>query len=373
MSETGAELVLARPEEQQTENVPATATGTGVATVKPGGQGALVVAPRPIDKAAVLLTAIGPELASGVLEQLKDDDMERFANALASLGKISQEALDEIIVEFIQSLSIGPELTGGAQAARELLRGIVEESEIDRILAGHNPGMQRSVWARLGDAPPKALATFLSMNHPQTVAVVLSEIKYETAAAVLEELDGEFARSIVLRLSRIPSVDETVNACIEAAIERDFLSVLQNNLSKRRPADLIAGLMNNISSEARDGFLAFLEEKDAHLAQDVQRTMFTFEDILTRVAGRDVPGILREMEDEDVLTAFKFGMMQESETVEYMIVNLPRRLAERYREDLEAMDNVPAKEGETAQIEMTKVIQNLAKAGTIKLIEAAPA
>jgi flagellar motor switch protein FliG len=52
-----------------------------------------------------------------------------------------------------------------------------------------------------------------------------------------------------------------------------------------------------------------------------------------------------------------------------VLESIPRRLAERYVEDLEAMDEPSRKEGEAAQIEITKVILALAKAGTIKLMD----
>ena len=39
--------------------------------------------PAPIEKAAMILTAIGPELAAGFLRELAEPDMERFARALS--------------------------------------------------------------------------------------------------------------------------------------------------------------------------------------------------------------------------------------------------------------------------------------------------
>ena len=87
-------------------------------------------------------------------------------------------------------------------------------------------------------------------------------MRAEVAASVLERLERGFAQTIVLRLSRVPTLDPPIAAAIQGAIERDFLSVLQRNLSKRRPADLIAGLMNNISTEVREGFLGYLEAQE---------------------------------------------------------------------------------------------------------------
>ena len=194
----------------------------------------------------------------------------------------------------------------------------------------------------------------------------------EIAASVLERLERGFAQSIVLRLRGCRPSTRRSRAAIEGAIERDFLSVLQRNLSKRRPADLIAGLMNNISSEARDGFLGYLEAQEPELAQDVQRTMFTFEDIPARLNPRDMAGVLRDVPEETLLDALKLGEMQGSATVAFVLENVPRRLSERYVEDLAALAESARKEGEAAQIEITKAIQVLVREGQYPLRRKGP-
>jgi flagellar motor switch protein FliG len=326
--------------------------------------------PKPIEKAAMILTAIGPELAAGFLRDLAEPDMERFARAISGLGKISQDVLDAVIGEFLELLTTGPEISGGSKAARKLLAAVLEdEDEVQRLIEGRRRSEVRTVWEQLNDTPAPAVASFLQGEHPQTAAVVLSEMRAEVAANVLERLERGFAQTIVLRLSRVPTLDPPIAASIQGAIERDFLSVLQRNLSKRRPADLIAGLMNNISTEVREGFLGFLEAQEPSLAQDVQRTMFTFEDIALRIHGRDVAGVLRDVAEEILLKALKLGQAQNSATVGFILENLPRRLSERYVEELAGLDDVSRKEGESAQIEITKAIQAQAKAGMIRFIE----
>jgi flagellar motor switch protein FliG len=326
--------------------------------------------PTPIEKAAMILTAIGPEHAAGFLRELAEPDMERFARAINGLGKISQEVLDAVIVEFLELLTTGPEISGGSKAARKLLAAVLDdEDEVQRLIDGRRRSEVRSVWERLNDTPAATLANFLQAEHPQAAAVVLSELRAEIAASVLERLERGFAQAVVLRLSRVPTLDPPISAAMQAAIERDFLSVLQRNLSKRRPADLIAGLMNNISTEVREGFLSYLESQEPSLAQDVQRTMFTFEDISVRLHGRDVAGVLRDVAEEVLLKALKLGQAQDSATVAFVLENLPRRLSERYVEELAGLTDVSRKEGESAQIEITKAIQAQAKAGTIRFIE----
>jgi flagellar motor switch protein FliG len=325
-----------------------------------------------IQKAAIVLTAIGPELASTCLQDIDEDDMERIVRTLGSLGKINQDVLDAVIIEFLEQLTTGMELSGGARVTRELLKGLIPDAEIDRILGTIPQAQGRGVWERLNAAPVKPLATFLGAEHPQTVAVIVTELRADIAAGVLAELDRNFAQQIVLRLARIPSMDKEVSKAMQQAIERDFLVTLQSSMTKRRPAELIAGLMNNISSDVRDAFMEFLENKNGMLALEVQRTMFTFDDISTRLNSRDVSSVLREMDEDELLKALKRGTAQESPSVEFILSNLPRRLSERYQEDLEAMQPVPIKEGEAAQIELAKIILDLSKRGTITLLDIEP-
>lgn len=339
---------------------------------EPAPPGAPQVSIAPIEKAAILLAAVGPEIGGGFLRDLAESDLMRFARALSGLGRVGREVIDGVIVEFLEALAAGPELAGDTAAARKLLSAVLDEDEVARLFEGKR-GAHRSVWERLNDTPLGPLASFLQAEHPQTAAIIVSELRPEVAAGALERLDRPFAQNVVLRLSRVPTLDAPVSAAIQGAIERDFLSVLQRNLSKRRPADLIAGLMNNISSEARDGFLAHLEGQDPALALDVQRTMFTFEDIPLRVNPRDVAAILRDVSEEVLLPALRLAVALQSPTPRFVFDNLPRRLSERYAEDVANMLDVPRKEGEAAQIEITKTIQNLARAGQIRLIEKDPA
>ncbi|MEM8569616.1 MAG: FliG C-terminal domain-containing protein [Pseudomonadota bacterium] len=325
-----------------------------------------------IQKAAIVLTAIGPELATSCLQDVAEEDMERIVRTLGQLGRIDQQILDAVIVEFLEQLTGGAELTGGAKATRELLAGLVPDAEIDRILGTLPQTKGRGVWERLNAAPVKALAAFLAAEHPQTVAVIVTELRADVAAGVLAELDRNFAQQVVLRLSRIPSTDKSVSRAMQHAIERDFLVTLKSSMTKRRPAELIAGLMNNISSDVRDAFMEFLEGKNEALALDVQRSMFTFEDIATRLNSRDVSSVLREMDEEELLKALKRGLAQESASVEFLLSNLPRRLSERIAEDLDAMQPVPIKEGEAAQIELARIILDLSKRGTIVLLDIEP-
>jgi flagellar motor switch protein FliG len=144
---------------------------------------------------------------------------------------------------------------------------------------------------------------------------------------------------------------------------------MERSQGTRKPADLIAALMNHLSSDIRDSLLQHMGEQSPRLAQDVQRVMFTFSDIASRVGARDIAKVVKSLEEMVLLTAMKSAQERNDPAVDFILGNIAKRLAERFAEDLEAMPEVRRKDGEAAQAEVVAAIQVLVKAGEIKMIE----
>ena len=214
----------------------------------------------PITKAAIVLSALGPEVAAGFLKNMNEGALPRTAIAISRLDRIPPEMLDAVIAEFLLSIGTEEEISGGSQTARRLLAEVLDDTTIDRIMFDVEGGDTRKAWKKLNDISNNALATFVGAEHPQTAAVIL---------------------------------DPDVAEMGETVIARDFLSALQRTKRSRRPADLIAGLMNNLQSDNREKFLEFLEGEKPSLHSDVLKTMFTFNDIRHRVEAREVAIIVK--------------------------------------------------------------------------------
>ncbi|MEM8787762.1 MAG: FliG C-terminal domain-containing protein [Pseudomonadota bacterium] len=323
----------------------------------------------PIQKAAIILAAIGPETSAEFLKGMNEAALTRTAVAISRLDRISTETLDAVIAEFVLSIGTEEEVSGGSQTARRLLSEVLDDATIDRIMFDVEGGDTRKAWKKLNDISNAALVSFVGGEHPQTAAVILSELRADKAASVLERLDPEFAQQTVLRLSRTPALSPDVAEMVERVIARDFLSALQRTNRARRPADLIAGMMNNVSAQNREKFLTFLEGERPNLHRDVLKTMFTFNDIRHRVEARDVPIIIKEVEEPVLTTALKWGQMQNNASAPFILENLSKRLAERLEEDVAGMPEPTQRDGEAAHQELVRTIQDMAKQGTIQLIE----
>ncbi|NNU79331.1 hypothetical protein HMH01_02665 [Halovulum dunhuangense] len=322
----------------------------------------------PIRKAAIILAAIGPEVASEFLKNMSEAALTRTAIAISRLEHIPKEMLDSVIAEFLLSIGTEEEVSGGSHTARRLLSEVLDDNTIEKIMLDVEGGDTRRAWKQLNDVSTAALASFVGAEHPQTAAVILSELRPDKAAAVLERLDREFAQLTVLRLSPVPTPDPLVAEMVERVIASDFLSALQRTQRSRKPADIIAGMMNNMSSEGREKFLDFIEGERPALHKEVLRTMFTFADIRNRVDPRSIPVIAKEIEEQTLLTALKWGQAQNNPSAEFILQNLSRRLAERLAEELSAMPEVTPREGESAQQEVVRLIREMTRQGQTQMI-----
>ncbi len=349
--------------------LPVPATGTAVTSWEAVRDNASAVDMPPISKAAVILSAIGPEAAAGFLKDMNETALTRTAIAISRIDRISPAVLDSVIAEFLLSIGTEEEVSGGSQTARRLLSEVLDDKTIDRIMFDVEGGDTRKAWKKLNDITNTALTTFVGAEHPQTAAVILSELRSDKAAAVLERLDPEFAQLTVLRLSRVPSLEPHVAEMVERVIARDFLSAIQRTQRSRRPADLIAGLMNNLGSDNREKFLNFLEAEKPALHTDVLKTMFTFNDIRHRVEPRDVSIIVKDLDEALLIVALKWGQVKGNASADFILENLSKRLSERLTEEVEAVPEPTQRDGEAAHQEAVRKIQEMAKAGSIQLIE----
>jgi flagellar motor switch protein FliG len=321
------------------------------------------------ERATIVLIALGPETASEFLKNLGEDNIRRFARAVSHMRKIPHKTVEAVLKEFMETLGDEMSVRGGMDEAKRFLGQVMDGDSINRIMEDLDGRGGRSVWRKLADASDSSLANWLQMEHPQFASVVLTKLRSDQAARVLEKFDRAFAQDVVMRMARVASVDPTVMEQIREVVERDFVSLMEKTQGARKPAELIAGLMNHISSDIRDSMLEHLGQEAPRLAQEVQRVMFTFSDIASRVGARDIAKVVKSVEETILLTALRSAKERQDPAFDFILGNIAKLLAERYAEDIEAMPEVRKKDGEAAQAKVVAMIQVLVKRGEIKLIE----
>ena len=122
----------------------------------------------------------------------------------------------------------------------------------------------------------------------------------------------------------------------------------------------------------RDDVLIGLDETDAGFASLVRRAIFTFENIPDRIEPRDIPKVLREVDQAQVVIALTAAKADGHEAVaEFILSNLSGRMSDSIREEIEEAGVVKPKIGEAAMGEIIGAIRKLEASGDIELIQPA--
>jgi hypothetical protein len=126
-------------------------------------------------KAAIVLVALGTEVAAKVLPHLSDAEVEELSLEIARLGSVPAEVRQQVITEFYEvCLAQNLALEGGLDHAREMLERAYGPERAQMILEKLIRAMQMLPFDSIKRVHPAQLSTFLQDEHPQTIALVIA-------------------------------------------------------------------------------------------------------------------------------------------------------------------------------------------------------
>ena len=136
------------------------------------------------EKAAVVLLSLGEEHKQ-LWEALDDEEIKEISQAMSSLGTVSANVVEELLVEFVSGMSSTGAIMGSFEQTQRLLSSFMPTEKVDNLMEEIRGPAGRTMWDKLGNVNEAVLANYLKNEYPQTVAVVLSKVKAEHAARVL--------------------------------------------------------------------------------------------------------------------------------------------------------------------------------------------
>jgi flagellar motor switch protein FliG len=313
------------------------------------------------EKAAVILLALGEEHAQ-VWQQLDEEEIKEVSQAMASLGTVSAQVVEDLMVEFVSGMAGGGAIMGSFEQTQKLLSAMMPEDRVSQLMEEIRGPAGRTMWDKLGNVNEAVLANYLKNEYPQTVAVVLSKIKSEHAARVLAALPEDFALECVMRMLRMEPVQREILDKIEQTLRTEFMSNLART-SKRDSHEMMAEIFNAFDRQTEARFITALEERNREAAERIRALMFVFED-LSKLDPGGVQTLLRAVEKDQLALALKGA----SDSLrELFFSNMSERAAKIMREDMESMGPVRLRDVDQAQMAMVQVAKDLANKGEIML------
>lgn len=315
-----------------------------------------------VDKAAVLLLALGVEYGAPIWKELDDDEVVNISLAMSRLGNLDPKIVQSMLGVFVSQMSLAGAVIGSSVSTERLLAEYLPEERVKTIMEEIRGPAGRNMWEKLSNVQAHVLANYMKNEYPQTVAVVLSKIASDHAAQVLSILPDDFALEVIQRMLATGSVQREVLEKIEHTLRNEFIS----NLSQTRQRDaheLMADIFNSFDRQTESRFLTSLERANWDAAERIKTLMFTFND-LTKLDKASIQTLLRQVENDQLILAMKGA---DDAVREFFFSNLSERAGKMMRDDLEVMGPVRLKDVDDAQTGMINKAKDLAAKGEIVL------
>ncbi len=323
---------------------------------------------RPSQKVAALLVALGPATASEVLKNIKDEALlEQITLDIANLGEVSDEDLNEILVEFKTVFQAKNYIAqGGLNYAKQLLTKTYGEAEAVKLLAKVQSKVNTNPFDFLNEADPSQLANTFVSENPQLLALILAYLKPELAAQVLSFLPPDIQVVVAMKIADMTPTNPEILATIEDIVERKFSAFLGQDFSNAGGIESLANILNCCDRVTERNIMKLLDVENQKMAQEVRDFMFVFEDIVI-LDDRAIQKLLREIDTKLLALALKGT---KDEIKEKIFKNMSERAKQVLLDDMEYLGPVRAKEVQEAQSSIVNFIRILETTGEITITRA---
>ncbi len=315
-----------------------------------------------VQKAAVLLIALGPEKSADIFKHLKEDEIEELTLEIANTRSVSPQVKEKVLNEFYQVCLAQQYIAeGGIAYAKELLDKALGGEKAQEVISKLTASLQVRPFEFVRKTDPSQVLNFIQDEHPQTIAMVLSYLTPAQAAMIMSALTSEVQADVAKRIATMDRTSPDVVKEVERVLERKLSSLINQDYTIVGGVDAIVNILNTVDRSTEKHIMESLEIEEPELADEIRKKMFVFEDIML-LDDRAIQRVLRDVDNNDLAIALKGANDEVQETI---FRNLSKRLAAMIKEDMEFMGPVRMKDVEEAQQKIVGVIRKLEDSGEI--------
>ena len=313
-------------------------------------------------KSAIFLVSVGSEISAKIMEQLREDEVEKLTFEIARLETIEPELKDQVLQEF-QDLMAAQNFitTGGIDYARELLEKSFGSQKAIEIINRLTSSLQVRPFDFIRRTDPSHLLNFIQQEHPQTIALILAYLEPPNASMILQNLPSEIQSDVARRIATMDRTTPEVLREVERVLEKKLSTVSNEDYTSAGGVDSIVEILNLVDRASEKSIIESLEDEDPDLAEEIKKKMFIFEDIVM-LSDRDIGKVLREVNTEDLSKALK---QVDTEVQDKIFRNMSKRAGTMLREEMEYMGPIRIKDVEEAQQKIVSIIRHLEDKGEI--------
>ena len=320
------------------------------------------------EKAAIVVRLLLSSGSVPAISALPESLQTELTLQLARMSPVDQETVNAVAEEFATAIDrIGLSFPTGLEGALGLLDGVISAGASSRVRRMSSDDYHGDPWDKIGNVENDRLSQVLQDESIEVAAIVLSKLKVSKAAELLGLLPGERARRITYAVSLTGAVAPGMVRRVGIALAEQ-LDTHPIRAFSEGPVDRVGAILNYSPASVRNEVLDGLDVEDADFAEQVRKAIFTFANIRDRVADRDIPRIQRDLDQADLLTAIAGAEGDDAATVDFIMENISKRLAESLRDEAAEKKGVSTEDAEAAMMRIVNVVRALESNGEIFLV-----
>jgi len=327
---------------------------------------------KPREKAAIIVRLLLAEGSPIKLSSLPDDMQAALAKQMGEMRRVDRQTLQSVVLEFLAELDeVGLSFPGGIEGALSIMDGHISTGAATRLRRMNGGSSSVDPWERLTNISIDVLCEALADESIEVAAVALSKLPVQKAAELLSKLPGEKARAVAYAVSLTGNIDpdtvRRIGQALAAEIDSQPVKAFETDAGAR-----VGAILNIAAALTRDDVLKGLQDTDAGFAERVRKAIFTFEHIKARLNPRDVPKVVRVVDQTILVTAFAAAQNnpEQAPSAEHFLANLSQRMTQSLREEIASRGKVKEKDAEEAMNTIVMAIRQLEGAGEISLVVA---
>src|SRR5882757_1232798 len=317
-------------------------------------------------KAAILMVALGEDLAKSLFQSLSEPDVRRLTDEITRLGEVPALHSTQVLTEFYGLLETREHmLRGGPEYALKVLTEAFGTERAEVLLGQIKRMQQRSSGdlAILQRMEPQQLSTFLENEHPQTMALVLAHLDAKRGSTVLMHLKESVRVDVVRRLAEMRQFSPEMAQTVAQVLHRQMKALGSSGRKSYSGFKAVAELLNRLEPVASKGILEEIETTEPKLAIDIRNLMFTFEDLLT-VPAQSIRELVSALDKRVLALALKGA---KNNLKAHLFQAMSSRAVEMLKEDMDVMGPVRGRDVSAAQQELLALARKMESEGRIIL------
>ena len=309
-----------------------------------------------VQKAAVLLIALGPEKSAKIFKHLKEEEIEELTLEIANTRSVTPQIKEDVINEFYQICLAQQYIAeGGIGYAKELLEQALGADKATDVISRLTASLQVKPFEFVRKTDASQILNFIQDEHPQTIALILAYLSPVQAAQIIGALPPDKQADVARRIAMMDRTSPDVIKEVEKVLESKISSLVNQDYTIIGGVDSIVEILNTVDRGTEKHIMETLEVDEPELADEIRKKMFVFEDVLL-LDDRAIQRVLRDVDNNDLAMALKGANEQVQNAI---FKNLSKRLAAMIKEDMDFMGPVRMKDVEEAQQKIVNVIRKL--------------